>query len=299
MLVIQPLQCVDGGLQRLELLDQDVSPLRSEVRPHASGDHEIEEVAGPEGLGVGPEQVLLEPGELGEADGESRVVAQRSQVTEVIGHPLALQRQGAQRCGTAWHGGAGDGLQRRAVRPGEGDGRVPGDARCEAVPLALRELLEPPGHPLVGEAQALLEPEHLLAHDREAEAPGLDGAGVNRPHGDLVHSVAGHRDEGVGLGRAVERADPQSRRRGRCLLRPPSVLEPAARITALGDDAQQVGGGTLQPAGHRKASARPGYAARRRRHRVLDDHHLPLQPVCGADSETTVAVPVVGAPQRQ
>ena len=236
---------------------------------------------------------------MDEPDGKSGVIAQRTQVTEVIGHPLALQRHRAQRQGAGGDNGASHRFQRRAVRPGEGDGRIPGEARGESVPFPLRELLEPLGHPLVRVAQALLEPEHLFAHDGEAEVPGLDGAGVNRPHRDLVDSVPGHRDEGVGLGRSrssQRTGVPAQRER---LLRPPSVLEPPARITALGDDAQQVGGGTLQSPGHRKAVRQTGIRWRGGRHRVLDDDHLVRQPVGDVDPEAPVAVPVVRSPQSE
>ena len=43
---------------------------------------------------------------------------------------------------------------------------------------------------LVHVAQPLLEPQHLLADDLEAEVAGLDDAGVHGSDGDLVHAVA-------------------------------------------------------------------------------------------------------------
>jgi hypothetical protein len=43
---------------------------------------------------------------------------------------------------------------------------------------------------LVHAAQALLEPEHLLADDLEAEVAGLDDARVHRTHRNFVDAVA-------------------------------------------------------------------------------------------------------------
>ena len=53
-----------------------------------------------------------------------------------------------------------------------------------------RQLGEAPLDALVHVAEPLLEPEHFLADDREAEVAGLDDAGVHRPDRDLVHAVA-------------------------------------------------------------------------------------------------------------
>ena len=134
----------------------------------------------------------------------------------MVGDALPLEGERPEGSGPGRNRGPGDPLQRRAVGPGEGHGRISGDARRQTLPLALRQLLEASGDSLVGVAQALLQAEDLLAHHGEPEVPRLDGAGVDRPDRDLVHSVAGDRDERVAADCAGKRlVESLSRRRGK------------------------------------------------------------------------------------
>src|SRR6516162_6968377 len=59
------------------------------------------------------------------------------------------------------------------------------------------ELSEAPLDALVHVAETLLEPQHLLPNDGEAEMPGLDDARVHWAHGNLVHTVSVDAHEGV------------------------------------------------------------------------------------------------------
>jgi hypothetical protein len=61
MLVVDPPQLADLLLQRSQLLRHRRLRLRGQVRGHAPGHHEVEEVASSEDLGVGAQEVFLEP----------------------------------------------------------------------------------------------------------------------------------------------------------------------------------------------------------------------------------------------
>ncbi len=151
---------------------------------------EVEQVALAERLLGGPQQQLLQARELREAECESRIVAECAEVAEVIRDALELERQRTQHQPSARHGDGRHVLERLAVGPRERHARVSRDARGEAVSVQDRQLGEAPLDALVHVAEALLEPQHLLADHGEAEVAGLDDAGVHGADGNLVHAVA-------------------------------------------------------------------------------------------------------------
>ena len=67
-----------------------------DVARDAAGHHEVHRAAGGRTRRVGAQHVLLQPRELREAEGEAAVVAEVAEVAQVVGDPLALQRQRAQ-----------------------------------------------------------------------------------------------------------------------------------------------------------------------------------------------------------
>ena len=108
-------------------------PAAARSRAHAPGDHEIKEIALPERPLGGAQQLLLEAGELRQAEGEARVVAERTEVAEVIGDALELERERAQPGRARRRFVPGESLERLAVRPGERDGRIARDPRGQPV----------------------------------------------------------------------------------------------------------------------------------------------------------------------
>src|ERR1017187_1563110 len=113
-----------GGLvvqYSIEVHKVGVRGLR-QVGCDSTGDYGIEEVACSEGLNVGAEEVFLEARELGQAEGEAGVVAERAQVAEVVGEAFVLEGEGAEVGGSHGARGGGDRFERGAVRPREGDG---------------------------------------------------------------------------------------------------------------------------------------------------------------------------------
>ena len=112
---------------------------------------------------------------------------------------------------------AGDRLERLRVGPRVGDRAVAGDAAGEPMAVGGGHRLEALLDALVHEAEPLLEAQHLLADDLEAEVTGLDDAGVDRPDRDLVHAVAFDADERVFLLRrvATSASASKSRRSGK------------------------------------------------------------------------------------
>ncbi len=115
----------------------------------------------------------------------------------MVADALAFKHQGAQPRGAPWSRHASGRLRGHRIRPGVGDRRVSRHPPGESDGVAQRHALEELVDSLVDIAQALLETQHLLTDDREAEVAWLDDAGMHRSDRDLVHSIAGHRYERV------------------------------------------------------------------------------------------------------
>ena len=108
---------------------------------------------------------------------------------------------------------AGHALERHGIGPGVGHGAVARNAPGEPRALRERHGLEALFDALVLVAETLLQAQHALADDGEAEMARLDGAGVHRADRNLVHAVALDRNEGVaGIARIA--GAPARRRRG-------------------------------------------------------------------------------------
>ena len=148
---------------------------------------------------VAAQPVLPQAGELILGEGEADVVADGADVTQVVGDTFALGGQGTQEQGASRHRGAGGPFQGHAGGPGVSHGGVAGDAARQARQGLRRASFGDLFDALVHVAQAFLQVEDGLADRLEAEMPRLDDAGMDRPHGDLVHPFAPGCQEGVVL----------------------------------------------------------------------------------------------------
>ena len=253
--------------------------------------------------GVLAQPVLPEAHELREREAEGGVVAQRAQVAQVVGHPFPFQQQRAQPPRARRRHHAQQRLRGLRVGPREGDGGVARDAPGEAVALGDGERLEALVDALVHVAQALLEAQHLLADDGEAEVAGLDDAGVDGAHRDLVHAVALDAHEvvvGERVGRQPGGIEVAAQREG--LRGPGAVAQPGARVgRARGADAQQVEERALHAAGGREEPRQVRVAGRGVLHQEFHHGEAVLHRVGGVDGILVLVlgeVAVVGAPQR-
>ncbi len=158
------------------------------------------------------------------------------------------------------HVAAREALERLAIRPRERDGRVAGYARGEPVAFVELRAPEQPLDALVHVAQTLLELQHLLADDREAEMAGLDDARMHGPDRDLVHTVARHAHERIVIRRrrAVARVVDRARRERLVLARPRRVPQPRPHVRVERRDAGEVRGRALHPRRRRKIVREPG-----------------------------------------
>ncbi len=189
VLLVDAVQLRQFSLEFVEAARQGIGTRRREVDARPARHHEIEQVALAEGRLGRAQQPLLQAQELREPEGEARVVAERAEVAEVVGDALELERERPQPRGARRQLDRAHLLERPAVRPRAGDGRVAGHAGGEAMPLEDRQIGEASLDALVHIAETLLEPEHLLANDREAEMTRLYDAGVHRTDGNLVDPV--------------------------------------------------------------------------------------------------------------
>jgi len=145
---------------------------RRQVHAGAAGHDEIEQVALAQRSLRGAQQAFLESHELHQPESESGIVAQGAKVTEVGCDPLEFERQRAQPRGARRRAHGRHALERLAVGPGEGDGRISGHSRGQRVRREDRQFREAPLDALVHVAEPLLESQDLLSDDGEAEWPG-------------------------------------------------------------------------------------------------------------------------------
>jgi hypothetical protein len=158
---------------------------------------------------------------------ESSVVADCTEIAEMIGDALELRHDAAQHGGPRRSVEAERRLDGTREREAERDGRIPRhprhDARCPGDIDAGQEAV----NALVHVAEPLLEARHGLAIRRKAEMAGLDDPGMHRSDRNLVQAVAVHRQEFV-----VDRIAPRRRRaRTERRAQPPlAVIEPGAVV---------------------------------------------------------------------
>ena len=209
--------------------------------------------------------VLAQARELRQAERQRGVVAERTEVAEVVGDAFSFQQQRPQPAGARRDRAPRGCFQRHAVGPRVGNRRIARYAPGEAMRIERCQLGEALLDPLVGVAQPLLQAQHLFADDRKAEMPWLDDAGVHRADRDLVDPVTGDANEGIvdhvrafadrTLGILLAQGEPV---RG-----PGAVVEPRPRVACTDrDDPEQVGGGTLHPHRARKLCREIGIGRR-------------------------------------
>ena len=225
---------------------------RSEVVARAARHDQVEQVALSERLLRCAQQVLLQARELREPEGEPGIIAKRAEVAEVVGDALELQRQRTQPRRSRWHCGRRHALECLAIGPCIGHARVTGHSCREAVSVEDRQFGEASLDALVHVAQALLEPQHLLAHHGEAEVSGFDDAGVHRADGNLMDAVALDPHERVivdrRLGRRGHRAGGQRERvRG-----PGRMAQPRPGVPVGRTQAAEIEHRSLHAAGRRE-----------------------------------------------
>jgi hypothetical protein len=234
-----------------------------------------------------------------EPEREPAVVAEVAEVAEVVRDALALERERPQPQRPRGRHDPGESLDCHRVGPGVRDRAVAGDAPGERPAADEIAALEQLVDRLVRVAEPLLEPQHLLADDREAEVPGLDRAGVHRPYRDLVHAFARDRHEAVLLDVvpvpaleaevAPQRVDVRGPRR---------VAQPRALVGRGRADADEVVGRALHPvrAGEHVGEIGIIRPLGRKRHgeperRIVHDERE-------MERESLAAIALVGAPQR-
>jgi hypothetical protein len=97
MLVVECAQFLYRRFDRPALLDDGGQPAASASQATPPGTMRSNRKRWPNRRGIEPHPVLLEAQELGQAEGEGGIVAQRAEVAEMVGDALALQHQRAQR----------------------------------------------------------------------------------------------------------------------------------------------------------------------------------------------------------
>ena len=105
--------------------------------------------------------------------------------------------------------------------------------------------------------QALFQTQHPLAENRKTEMSRLDGAGMNRPDRNFVHTFSADRHESIvvlAARRGLGGIEIVPQRVG--LPRPRAMAQPGTLIArAFRADAKHVGHGSLHAIGRRKQIA--------------------------------------------
>src|SRR4051812_2438503 len=107
----------------------------------------------------------------------------------MIRDALQLQIQGTQPRRARRYIDLCDSLESLTVRPREGHGGIPRDARSEAVTLDEGQLGEPLLDAFVDVTETLFESQHLLTHHREAKVSRFNGPCVYGSDGNFMHAL--------------------------------------------------------------------------------------------------------------
>ena len=213
---------------------------------------------------VESKELLADPEAVRVPEGEAGVVDDHAHVTDVVVDPLELEQDDSQPRGPRRHRAARERLERLAVREDVADARVARDALGERGRPVEGQALEELLRALVHEAETRLEVHDRLALDAEAEVPGLDDSGVDRPHGDLEDALALHAPERERLTRVDEVRAWHGVAAQRVIALRPVLMErePSSIRMPLGDQAEQVVDLALETAGRERARRERGEAGR-------------------------------------
>src|ERR1700694_629556 len=216
----------------------------------------------------------------------------------MIRHALALEAKRAHPDRARRRGDGGDCLDGLRIRPRVSDRAVAGNASGQAVPFRERERLEAFFDPLVGVAEALLQPEHFLAYDLKAEMPRFDDPGVHGPDRNLVHAVAGDAHEGIILltGLPFWRGDEVSPQR-KLVDRPRGLPGPRPLIVGVALHADEIEGRALHAVGGREDRREVGIACAAVGQRVLQQRQTIAVFQQYAQTEAALPVAFVARPQ--
>ena len=191
-------------------LAQDLRAARIEIGSDTARDDAIAHEPVAEAAIGGAQHTLAQHAAMGVHERESGVIADRTNVAEMIRQPLELRHEGAQPhgagrwlCRAGGFGGAGKsiGISNRGVARG---------ASCEESAVRQVGARNQAFDALVDIAETLFEPNHGLAIRSEAEMPRLDDAGMNRPDRNLME--AGPLGGQERVGHAVDRVRAPPRR---------------------------------------------------------------------------------------
>ena len=218
------------------------TPSRAQIRRDAAGNDPVHHQPVAETRGGGAQHLLAQHAAMRQHQAERGIVADGTEIAEVVGDPLQLRHHPAQRHRARRHidtQGPPPPLGRTQTHRRRWNRRRCG-RRCAAA-RGIGRTLQQRLDALVHVAQALLQPHHGFAIGGEAEVAGLDDAGMHRTDRDLVQAVAFHRQE-----RVV----------GRGLVPPASVVQPGTRIRQPDRiQPEQVAHRALQPDRRRMQAA--------------------------------------------
>ena len=188
----------DGGVvqeQRREVLDlagdrSDDTQVGQRGDPGATDRDAAAEEAVARRRRVEAQQGLPQPLRVDGGQPEADVAGERTDVGDVVVHPLELEEEGPDRSGLVRDDSPG------GILDGHREGKRVAHRGVPADPLGQRDALgrvpagEQPLDPPVHEPQPRLHAQDGLADDREPEVARFDQPRMDRPDRDLVHAVA-------------------------------------------------------------------------------------------------------------
>ncbi len=290
-------QCRGLALDLVRLAHQGFGFRRAEGNLDAARHDAIHHEAVPEDAIVEAQPLFLEPHELHEREGEGGIVAERSEVAEVVRDALALEHERAQPPCARRRNDREDRFRGLRIRPRECNRRISRHASRESISVGDGEGFEALVDALVRVAQALLEAQYLFAYDGETEVAGLDDARMDGPDRNLVHAVALDPHEGIRFLHVGRGGSLEILAQWKFVLAPGAVTQPRAIVIGtVRRDAEEVAKRALHAARRWKEAGEVGIGGIARRHGKLDDDEAGPRPVGGVNGERS-ALAMIRAPQ--
>src|SRR5260370_15620244 len=163
-----------------------------------------------------------------------------------------------------------------------------------------RKLFKTFCHAFMRVSETFFQAEYLFSHHAKAEVSRFDYSCMDRTHRDLMHAIAGHRDERVRNRDERKLLLPIHIFPQRdYLLLPATMSQPTTLVPGVSSDTEQIIDRALHAPGCRKQTPKIWVRQVCRFKGMSYDKHIINRQISSIYLEATIATAIIGSPQRQ